>query len=64
MRQRHKWIEYWDDERAEGNSLIVTLVRGRRFEENGEHVRGFDTATDAMRAVRASMRCQCHDCVD
>ena len=38
---KHSRIEYWDDERAIGNSLIVTLVKGWRFEEKGEHVRGF-----------------------
>ena len=62
MNKRHRWIEYWDDERSIGNSLIVTLIKGRRFSENGEHVRGFDTIKEAMDDVRASSKCTCKDC--
>lgn len=62
MKQRHKKIEHWDDERSIGNSLIVTLVKGWRFEERGEHVRGFDTAKDAMAEVRAAVPCDCTEC--
>ena len=59
---KHSRIEYWDDERAIGNSLIVTLVKGWRFEEKGEHVRGFDTKREAMAEVRAAKRCDCEQC--
>ena len=59
---RHARIQFWDDERAEGNSLIVTLKDGWRFEEPGEHVRGFDTVNEAMRAVRHSTACDCPQC--
>ena len=62
MKQRHKKIEHWDDERSIDNSLIVTLVKGWRFEERGEHVRGFDTVKDAMAEVRAAQPCDCPVC--
>jgi hypothetical protein len=62
MNRRHKRIEHWDDERSIGNSLIVTLLPGLRFEEDGEHVRGFDTVKDAMRDVRTATRCGCEMC--
>lgn len=59
---KHAKIEFWDDERAIGNSLIVTLNRGWRFDDVGEHVCGFDTKREAMRAVRAAERCDCAYC--
>jgi hypothetical protein len=59
---KHKKIEFWDDERNIGNSLIVTLTKGWRFEERGEHVRGFDTKREAMAEVRAAKRCDCEQC--
>jgi hypothetical protein len=59
---RNKKIEYWDDERSLGNSLIVTLVAGWRFDDFGEHVRGFDTQREALIDVRAAKRCDCSQC--
>lgn len=59
---RHKFIQFWDDERSIGNSLIVSLLPGRRFAEIGEHVRGFDTIKDAMQEVRDSSPCDCVQC--
>lgn len=59
---KHWKIEHWDDERSIGNSLIVTLVNGWRFEERGEHVRGFDTKSAAMSEVRSSKPCDCAQC--
>jgi hypothetical protein len=42
-----RWIAHIDDERAEGNSIIVTLEKGWDFEdEKGCGVRGFDTLAD------------------
>jgi len=61
----HKKVEFWDDERKLGNSLIVTLVRGWKFNEDVmavEHVLGFDTKAEALNAVRASVQCDCKDC--
>lgn len=55
-------IEHWDDERGLGNSLVVTLKVGWRFEEQGEHVRGFDTEREAMDEVCGAQRCFCETC--
>lgn len=57
-------VMFWDDERADGNSLIVTLNYGWRFAAGdvGEHVRGFDTIIEANRAVKESVRCDCDEC--
>lgn len=59
---KHAKIENWDDERSIGNSLIVTLKRGWRFEDLAEHVRGFDTKREAMQEVRAAKVCKCAEC--
>ncbi len=59
---KHSKIETVDDERAIGNSLIVTLKRGWRFEDMGEHVRGYDTKREAMQEVRAAKACKCAEC--
>lgn len=60
-KQRHKRIEFWDDERSIGNSLIVSLHYGWCFSP-GEHVEGFDTVNQAMKAVRDSKPCNCEEC--
>lgn len=62
MKQRHKKIEHWDDERSIENSLIVTLKKGWYFGERGEHVRGFDTVKEAMQEVVESQPCDCSVC--
>ena len=62
-KMKHAKIEHWDDERGIGNSLIVTLKKGWRFEENGEHVRGFDTKREALADVRSATKCDCRECV-
>lgn len=58
-------VEFWDDERKIGNSLIVTLEPGLSFEER-EHcgVRGFDTIKAALRAVarKRLFPCYCLEC--
>lgn len=59
---KHSRIETVDDERSIGNSLIVTLKRGWRFEDMGEHVRGFDTKKEAMQEVRGAKPCTCEEC--
>lgn len=63
-RQRHPKIEHWDDERPEGNSLIVTLKPGWRFAFDhmvANHVAGFETVKEAMSAVRQAVACSCSD---
>lgn len=60
---RHKWIEGWDDERSSGNSLIVTLIPGRKWDDDECHTRGFDTVKEALNAVRHETEpCHCEDC--
>ena len=45
--EQRRWIAHIDDERNEGNSIIVTLARGWDFEdEQGCGVRGFDTVAE------------------
>jgi hypothetical protein len=61
-----KWVEFWDDERGEGNGIIVTLRSGWSFEnQKHEGVRGFDTIAEARRAVAKKIiyPCACADCL-
>ncbi len=61
-RQRQR-IDHWDDERALGNSLIITLKAGWRWPiEEGTHVCGFDTVTAARAALRQTIPCSCPTC--
>lgn len=56
-------VEHWDDERADGNSLIVTLKAGWRFAYSDViHVMGFDTKREANSAVKSAVKCACEDC--
>jgi hypothetical protein len=46
---KRAWISYIDDERADGNSIIVTLARGWYFaDETDSGVRGFDTVREVQ----------------
>lgn len=65
--QRHARILHWDDERRDGNSLIVTLKPSWAFaphadERLAEHVRGFDAVKEAMQAIRQARPCACARC--
>ena len=57
MLATRRWIAHIDDERTEGNSIIVTLEKGWDFEdEKGCGVRGFDTLAEAKsQTTRASV---------
>lgn len=45
--EQRRWIAHIDDERNEGNSIIVTLAAGWDFvDEQGCGVRGFDTVAE------------------
>jgi hypothetical protein len=56
-------VEFWDDERTLGNSLIVTLKYGWSFSPTEhEGVRGFDKAKEAEAAVRQAVICGCNEC--
>lgn len=47
-----RWIAFIDDERSEGNSIIVTLAKGWDFaDEPGCGVRGFDTIAEVKAAT-------------
>lgn len=48
------WVAYIDDERAEGNSIIVTLANDYDFADNpGCGVQGFDTVREVEMHTRA-----------
>ncbi len=56
-------IANWDDERSLGNSLIVSLKPGWQWpDEEGAHVRGFDTVKEARVALRQTTPCNCPQC--
>lgn len=53
MLDTRRWIAHIDDERAEGNSIIVTLERGWEFADDpGCGVQGFDNVTAAEAGTR------------
>jgi len=61
-----KTVEHWDDERAIGNGVIVTLHYGWSFEHmNHEGVRGFDTVREALSASaqKRLYPCRCAECL-
>ena len=60
--KRSKKVMYVDDERDIGNSLIVTLNYGYRFEDEG-HVKGFDDPEEAWEEVKhLTVKCNCEEC--
>jgi len=49
----HPRVEHADDERASGNSLIITLRQGWSFEPGIDNrVSGADTIAEALQMVR------------
>lgn len=64
MSKLPKHIRHWDDERAIGHSIIVTLQYGYCFDD-GEHVRGFDTVSEARWecALKRLASCSCEECL-
>jgi hypothetical protein len=49
------WIAHIDDERAEGNSIIVTLDDDYEFlDDPGCGVKGFDTMREVQQGTRLS----------
>ena len=62
-----KMIQFWDDERNIGNSLIVTLHSGFYWQDqgHGSHVRGEDSVKDILSALRCFAKpCNCQLCKD
>lgn len=61
--QAHPRVEIVDDERSIGNSVIVTLRNGWRFNDEGEHVFGEDTPEECLAAVETRVKpCACSEC--
>ena len=55
--ESHKRVEHADDERSIGNGVIVTLRQGWTWDAlNDNRVQGFDTASEALRAVQAEAK--------
>ena len=54
--ESRRWIAHIDDERSEGNSIIVTLAKGWDFsDEKGCGVRGFDTLSEVKAGTTSKM---------
>lgn len=60
-----KSVEHWDDERNCDNGIIITVKSGYHWiDDHGLHVKGFDTVTEARKALRDIERCRCKLCED
>lgn len=55
-------VTHWDDERAAGNSILITLKHGWHAGERGTHVFGEDTVKQAIEHLRLSEPCDCKSC--
>jgi hypothetical protein len=50
------WVKHIDDERCDGNGIIITLASGWFFKDEKDcGVRGFDTIRDAEQGTRKDM---------
>ena len=50
-----EWVQFIDDERDEGNAIIITLRQPYCFKDEPDcGVQGFDTVADAVRGTRAA----------
>ena len=60
----HDRIAYWDDERSEGNGLIVSLKYGWQFADlgTGGHTDGFENVRQAVREIKQMVPCNCEEC--
>lgn len=60
-----KHIESWDDERASGSGIIVTLRYGYSFDTTHDAVMSFDTVREARESTRRKniFACDCAECV-
>ena len=57
-KQLSKRVADWS---VEEDGIFVSLKRGFCFEP-GEHVRAFDTRSEAVAAIKAVRICNCSDC--
>jgi len=67
MAFRHPKVLHWDDERSYGHGFLVTTAYGFAFDpdpdsNNALHVRGFDTAREARKALKWVAPCPCLRC--
>jgi hypothetical protein len=57
-------VAHLDDERGSGDGWFVYLKDGWCFDEEGLHVKSFDTEKEAREEVRDATRpCRCFECV-
>lgn len=66
-KSQKKKVMHFDDERAIGNSIIVTLNYGWCFTSDPlvpMHVEGFDTIKDAKEGINSAVKCECKECVE
>ena len=55
LKKSRSWVAHIDDERGEGNSIIVTLANGYDFADDpGCGVKGFDTVVEVRDGTRKS----------
>lgn len=53
LKKARSWIAHIDDEREDGNSIIVTLANGFDFADDpGCGVKGFDTVAEVRDGTR------------
>ncbi len=53
LKKTRSWIAHIDDERGDGNSIIVTLANGFDFADDpGCGVKGFDTVAEVRNGTR------------
>lgn len=53
--ENRRWVAHIDDERSEGNSIIVTLAKGWFFADEPDcGVRGFDTVSEVKSSTTRS----------
>jgi hypothetical protein len=60
---QHPRVEYVDGHESGCEDWLVTLRIGFRFADIGEHVRGFQTLSEAMREIRSVSICTCDYCL-
>lgn len=67
----HKKVQYIDDFRNVGDSIIISLNPGWRFgfdelwynnADEGDHVEGTDTVNGARDLVSKAVPCNCKEC--
>ena len=59
-------IEFYDDERGSGSSIIVTLKSGWEFKYDplqATHVLGEDNVADIRSRLQSSGPCKCEECL-